>query len=166
MPRHTLYSYVDGADLEDVAEMLDARLPSLSLAGTGSPVLPPSSIRDTARRHARSREICRCGTWASIWSCQPQTPSRLVGLQTLRQSHSFWECCTESMVVILPSALQTPRLTSPRTYSTSRQIRQTWSSCEPSLELEMSSRTQASMRCSERRWAFAVASGAPRGRRR
>jgi hypothetical protein len=26
MPRHTLYAYVDGADLEDVAAMLEARL--------------------------------------------------------------------------------------------------------------------------------------------
>ena len=25
MPRHTLYAYVDGADLEDVAELLDSR---------------------------------------------------------------------------------------------------------------------------------------------
>jgi len=25
MPRHTLYAYVDGADLDDVADMLDAR---------------------------------------------------------------------------------------------------------------------------------------------
>ena len=141
MPRQTLYAYVDGADLEVVAAMLEARftefVASRQWVASGASVVNQRHGDETCTQPG-DLALWDLGITLQLPDPGAEPPGWFADIGPSRSSLAHF---TVSVVVITSLALPTARPASPMTCSPSRQIRPTWAGCEPLLELQMFSET-------------------------
>jgi len=134
MPRYALFAYVDGADLEAVAESLEARSDSLPEVGAGLLAIRQSSIGVSEKCKSRSQELRSFGVLALLLSYLKLAQSYRGGSRMLWRSHDFLARYISNSAGLFPWALLIPRLIERRNYSVSPQTRPTLANCQPLLE--------------------------------